>query len=192
MGQEKRKGSIGKAKLIAAVIFFLALILAFIFDKKISMFFSAARSPVPDFLMIAVLIASIYVIAILPSILVFMADRKELIKYWFSLALTLSLIILVKMIVHRQRPFQALDLTVPASLINAAYSTWDFSFPSNHAALSAVSLPFLNGKFLTVWIVLAAAIIVARLYFGLHYLSDVLAGIMIGLTVTFLVRRYIK
>lgn len=191
--KEKRRFSIdSKTKiLIIAILCFAALVISFIFDKNVAMAFSGLRNPILDFVMIAVVVSSIYLIVLLTTVFVFLSERKELIKYWFSFALTLAVMILIKMVFHRERPFQALDFTVPAMLIKSSYSLWDFSFPSNHSALSSVSTPFLKGKFLIIWIVIAALIIFSRLYFGLHYLSDAVAGIMIGLAVPFLVRKYI-
>jgi undecaprenyl-diphosphatase len=192
--KEKRKRFAIDSKskiLIISILCAAALALSFIFDKKIAMAFSGIRNPILDFVMIAVAASSTYLIVLLTTVFVFLGDRKEIVKYWFSFALALFVMILIKMILHRQRPFNALDITVPAALIKASYSTWDFSFPSNHSALSFVSVPFLKGKFLVIWIVIAALIIFSRLYFGFHYLSDVIAGIMIGLVVPIIVRKYI-
>ncbi|MDD5086393.1 MAG: phosphatase PAP2 family protein [Candidatus Nanoarchaeia archaeon] len=59
----------------------------------------------------------------------------------------------------------------------------DYSFPSAHAAVAFAMLPILTkehpkGKW--VWIILAFLIAFSRIYIGVHYLSDVVAGALIG------------
>jgi len=188
---KKAKNSNKKRYLLYGVIFILILILSFVIDKSITKAVSEIRNPILDVLMIALTFLSTYAILIVPSIFLFIKDKKQFLKFWFSLALTAFSILLIKMIIHRERPFDALDLAIPASLIKASYGTWDFSFPSNHSALSFSALPFLNGKYFWIWLVIAVLIVFSRIYFGLHYLSDTLAGIAIGYAISFLVIKYL-
>ncbi len=85
--------------------------------------------------------------------------------------------------IARPRPFQ--ESLVPPLL---GHDEGD-SFPSNHAtgafALAFGFLP-LPGYF-TVLLVLALLLAASRIYTGLHYLTDVLAGIVTGTAVSLLV-----
>lgn len=59
----------------------------------------------------------------------------------------------------------------------------DFSFPSGHTASSlaaAVSLTYWNRKYGIAAIVLACSIAASRLYFFVHYPTDILAGAICG------------
>jgi len=190
-GEQKKIQDKKTAYLLYGVIFLLILILSFVFDSAITKTVSGMRNPILDFFLIALTFISTYAILIVPSVFLFFDNKKQLLKYWFSLALTAFSILLIKMIIHRERPFDAMDLAIPASLIKASYSAWDFSFPSNHSALSFAALPFLKGKYLWIWLAIAVLIVFSRIYFGLHYLSDTLAGIALGYAISLFVRKYI-
>jgi len=181
-----------KTYLLYGIIFILLIFLSFSLDSQITRGISSLRSPVFDFFMMIFTYGSTLAIVAIPSIIIFLKDRKMLLKYWFSAALVAFTLVLIKMIFHRERPFQALDLALPASLIQTSYSLWDFSFPSNHVAISFSALPFLKGKFFLIWMILAILVVFSRLYFGLHYLSDVLMGAFLGYFIPILVLKYLK
>ncbi|KAB2908019.1 MAG: phosphatase PAP2 family protein [Ignavibacteriales bacterium] len=80
--------------------------------------------------------------------------------------------------VARPRPFDFLtDVYLPAGKAGA------YSFPSNHALNNfavAVFFSILYPKFKWILYTVAALIALSRLYVGVHYPSDVLAGALIG------------
>jgi len=93
---------------------------------------------------------------------------------------------LVKLIVHRPRPTEALIL-VPSS----------FAFPSGHAAaatalfltmalLAAKGERRLGSRRVIIGAGLAIALLVgwSRVYLGVHYFSDVIGGMLLGLAAT--------
>ena len=101
-------------------------------------------------------------------------------------ALALSLLctnICLKNLVQRARPFQQYAQLVP--LIPAPR---DFSFPSGHTSSSfaAAVACFLGFReqgrwtFAVLPLVLAALISFSRLYLGVHFPTDVLAGCLVG------------
>lgn len=86
----------------------------------------------------------------------------------------------IKIYVHRPRPF----LTIKGSL--PLITPHGFSFPSGHATLAmamAVVLGFHFPKARRIVYTLAVLIGLSRVYFGAHYLSDVLAGFVLGAAV---------
>lgn len=101
----------------------------------------------------------------------------------------------LKNIVARPRPFTVSEELL-AFLEQIEYklpSGW--SFPSGHAAVSfcaaAVLTCFYKGK--GAWSIAAAALIAfSRLYLGVHYLTDVLAGAAIGALIGVLCGHYGK
>ena len=77
----------------------------------------------------------------------------------------------IKRIVRRSRP--AGD-DVPPALIAAPAST---SFPSSHAAMAAAAAMVLPPVVMPAAALMAAS----RVYLGVHYPSDVAAGVLVGL-----------
>ena len=92
-------------------------------------------------------------------------------------------VFLLKEIVHRARP----------DALYQAYAETDFSFPSGHATMSLALYGFLAyvawqiipSKGWRIAAVLGTGVLIAlisfsRLYLGVHYLSDVAGGIVVG------------
>ena len=96
-----------------------------------------------------------------------------------SILFTAVLVLVIKFTVRRQRP---------AGEWGEVYRRTDpHSFPSGHAARAALLAvlalgmgPAWFGLLLLVW---APLVILARVAMGVHYLSDVLAGSLFGVTV---------
>lgn len=91
---------------------------------------------------------------------------------------------LLKEVIQRPRPYMVL-----ADAIQRVGSGGG-SFPSNHAmnsAIIAVMLSTFFPHFRGLWWTYAGLIAVSRVYCGVHYPSDVLGGLMIGVAVARLV-----
>lgn len=66
-----------------------------------------------------------------------------------------------------------------------AISTDKYSFPSGHAArvsAVAVTLAFFLPSWWLLWLVWATAVSIARVILSRHYLSDIVAGWLVGIT----------
>ena len=91
------------------------------------------------------------------------------------------LALVLKAIVERPRPFQALPHVEP--LLHGTLGT---SFPSGHAATSFAGATFLAlaaPRLAPALFVLAAAVAYSRVYVGVHYPFDVVAGAVLGAAV---------
>lgn len=112
---------------------------------------------------------------------VFPKYRKAGVTMLTALALDV-LFVMLKPLVGRMRPFTV--NTGMELLINAPK---DFSFPSGHTAASfaaAFALLFVKNKLWIPSMILASLIAFSRLYLYVHYPTDVLAGILLGLIVS--------
>ena len=99
---------------------------------------------------------------------------------------------MLKVLVQRQRPFQLGLVSVLPALEKVSHTIWNFSFPSFQAMLVFCAIPLLSKKFPRfkyIWIVFAGIVAFSRVYFGLHFLSDVLVGGLIGYLLGVLVIR---
>lgn len=97
-----------------------------------------------------------------------------------SLVLNLFMVnLLLKPLIARTRPYDAF----PALTILISPPS-DYSFPSGHSsasfAVASVIFIFLPKKYGITALILASLTAFSRLYLGVHYPSDVAAGIIIG------------
>ncbi|MBP5868705.1 phosphatase PAP2 family protein [Streptomyces sp. LBUM 1478] len=99
----------------------------------------------------------------------------------------------LKLLVREDRPCRSLD----ASTLEACPAPGDWSFPSNHAAIAAaaaVALLFVSRRLGRLAAVAACAMALSRVWVGVHYPHDVVAGVVVGAVVSLLamtvLRRY--
>ena len=175
-----------KRVFLITVLCIFAIVVSFIFDSQIVKGVSFLRNLVLDdfFIGITFLSSEIIIFFILTSLFLWKEHKRRwVLPLWMSLGLSAIVSFLLKILIQRQRPFQ-LDLvsTIPA-LEKASYLIWNFSFPSFQAMLAFCSIPILAKefpKFKYIWIAFAVLIAFSRVYFGVHFLSDVIFGGLIG------------
>jgi undecaprenyl-diphosphatase len=109
--------------------------------------------------------------------------RAYILPLWISIGACYLTTVLGKVVLHRQRP--------PGI---GVYDETFYSFPSGHATVSTALYGFIAYyliRHIVTWrnrlnfsfavIMLVAAVGFSRLYLGVHYLSDVLGGYLLGL-----------
>lgn len=117
---------------------------------------------------------------------IYLFYRKEFLYLFTLLSVTIGteiVVILLKFLVNRERPDSAI----------AYYIETSKSFPSGHAAISVAFFGFLiyylvrhltkryqKNLVIILGVLLILLIGFSRLYLGVHYLSDVLGGFLIG------------
>jgi len=103
-------------------------------------------------------------------------EKKYIVPLAYGVLVTFVLAYAMKEMFMRPRPYEVLNI-VPVVGNFASYS-----FPSMHAALAFAFLPVLNKVFRKnlLWTVVVAGVAVSRLYLGVHYLSDIIAGAVLG------------
>lgn len=102
--------------------------------------------------------------------------RKWIPPLWLSLGVSMGITLLLKLLFFRERPYDALNLP---TLLEREGS----SFPSGHATAVFSTLAVLDKEFPRLklfWLGFALLIAFSRVYLGVHYLSDVVVGGVIG------------
>lgn len=165
-------------RIVGLLAAFTAFAFALRFDRQIVLFFQIHRNPILDIIFTALthLGTMIAVLFVIISLVMLKKHRREwIIPLWLSLVFSALLTYTIKYAVMRQRP--------EAIGIAAVIAATGYSFPSAHSATAFSALPVMDRVFKKTnyaWIAIAVLIAFSRLYLGVHYLSDVIFGGMLG------------
>jgi len=165
-----------------AIMSVLFLWVSFLFDKAFMMIASSVQYPwLTGIFYLITMLGEWYIFAVIAlflAILLFI-NKKPVIAFAAGTGVAIIVTTLLKYIIGRPRPFETMHIP---SLVNATLS----SFPSGHATALFAILPVVNRNFpkmkVITWTV-AILVGVSRIYFNVHYLSDVVAGAMIGYSI---------
>lgn len=164
-------------------------------ELKILDWFQTLHTPVLDKFMTSVTkLGNAGIFWIILTVLFLLIPKMRKTGVVMAAALIIDLLlcnVLLKNFVARTRPY---DVNTVIQLLVAKLR--DYSFPSGHTAASfasATALYFAGEKKL--WkpaLVLACLIAVSRLYLYVHYPTDVLGGVVIGIIAGYLGYRLVK
>jgi membrane-associated phospholipid phosphatase len=121
-------------------------------------------------------------------IIYFIYSKKAAQKMAFAIFSSLLINNSIKGLVQRVRPFNHPNFTGDASRVHTATG---YSFPSGHTQNAAVSYTSLGLTFRKKWLwtvlsILVVLIGLSRVGLGVHYPTDVLAGLLLGVSCAFL------
>jgi len=161
---------------ITIILLFLLLILGFFADSFILNFLVKNRIDLLNVFFIFVdKYLNYYFLALLITLLSLLNKNKifnNFLKLWVGFILSSFIAYMLKIIIIRPRPiFNLIELT-------------SYSFPSGHTTImfTLFILIFYNfPKYKYIWLVISLIIAFSRLYLGVHYFTDVIAGVIIGL-----------
>lgn len=131
---------------------------------------------------------------IVATIYLLFQNNNKLKREGFTIALALIIfsvfgLLILKPIIARPRPFTIDDVSI---LIKEPR---DFSFPSGHTGSSfaaASVMYFYNKKRGVLALILAGLIAFSRMYLFVHYPSDIIAGLILGIISAYFARKITK
>lgn len=153
-------------------------------DEKIFFFFNkTCHAPALDNIMVLVTRSGDGMPLFLAALFLMLlrGRRNKIAGLLIMAALTVTYHVghLLKEAIARPRPF----LSIPG--VNALIAADGFSMPSNHTSI-AFAAAFILTKYYGKWYVfypLAFLVAVSRIYVGVHFPSDVLAGALVGVLI---------
>ncbi len=181
------------------VLFFLVILLGFVsfyFDSEIVRGVSLMRNSLLNefFIGLTFLSSEIIIFFLLTSLFLWQANKRRwILPLWVTLGLSVVVSFLLKFLVQRQRPFQLGIVSILPILEKVSHSIWNFSFPSFQAMLVFCAIPILSKEFPKlkyIWVVFAILVAFSRVYFGLHFMSDIIAGGLIGYLIGLIIVQY--
>lgn len=177
-------------KIWLLIIGILTFIVSYMYDSSFSLFFKNIRFPLLDLVLGIITNFSVVIVVMLviPSVMLYGKKRQHVYLICWAFIISVLLAFIIKLAVLRQRPDDAVYYTF--------FSIMKYSFPSMHSMAAFSLLPILI-KHLpeqkNFWTAFASAVALSRLYFGVHFLSDVVFGSFFGyLTGLWLLELYGK
>ena len=154
------------------------LIIGLIFDKQILNTVSNLRLDLLNNLMIKLdtYFSEIIVVGLSSLFFLFKKNKRKLIIPLLSSFILVAIITFsLKYLIARPRP-----------LIDSLISSSSPSFPSGHTSFIFTPLAFFNKEYPSIkwaWLGLAILVAFSRMYLGVHYFSDIIAGTIVGVGV---------
>jgi len=170
-------------KIYFYLIGILLLVISFFLDDAMAGFFVENRVGFFDVLALFIHNIEGYVLFLFVLIILFVFKQKnKILPLLLTLVIYLGATWLVKVIVARPRPFTKFDF----SDLGESGANANRSFPSGHSTAAASVIKFFefNRVLLWVWIAIVILIMFSRIYLGMHYLSDVIAGLVLGYAIS--------
>lgn len=110
-------------------------------------------------------------------------------EMFLSLIFSTLFVQLLKRVFNRNRPYWILK-----NLNTYGIDLKDYSFPSGHTTAAFTMVTTLSLNFPTwsiLFVIMALLIAVSRIYLAVHYPTDVVAGILVGVSTSFFVHIYV-
>lgn len=168
-------------KVIIALVLFLLFVSSFFLDKLIFNFAeklhnnSFTRVVFEGILYLMDGYIHIILITIVMAVFFLLTKQsiQRIVTFLIGIFVSGFTALILKLIIQRARPTD-----------NLFFASWDTSFPSFHAMVAFMTLPFIiqyKNYYLTVlWAVIMVILAFARVYSKVHYFSDLMGGMILG------------
>ncbi|MFA7708364.1 MAG: phosphatase PAP2 family protein [Candidatus Pacearchaeota archaeon] len=167
----------------------IVTLIVYLNDTAIVQFVESLRNNYLDYFLLSISFASntFIIFFFLTSLFLWKEHKRRwIVPLWLAVFVSGVISFILKILIHRLRPFHAevvSVLQISFYFIKDNFNTWNFSMPSFHAMLIFAAIPLLSKefkKFRYIWIIFAIIVCFSKVYFGVHYLSDVMVGAILG------------
>ncbi len=154
----------------------------------------SGHSAISDFIIVffasymAWLILIIFLILIFWELFSFREKILDLFMTVFSGFISLGIVKIILFFYHRPRPFLAIHTP-------KLFDVTTYSFPSAHSSFFfafAFSIYFYNKKWGIYFLILTTLMTIGRVISGVHYPSDIFAGLILGFVVSYIIFKWLK
>jgi undecaprenyl-diphosphatase len=185
-------------QVIIYVLIIISILASLYFDSQLIVGASFLRNAVLDnfFMIITLASSEILIFFVLTALFLWREHKRRwILPLWITLGFSALISFILKVAIQRPRPFQTGIVSLIPSLQEASFSIWNFSFPSFQSMLAFCAIPILSEQFPKLkkfWIAFAVLVGFSRIYFGVHFFSDVITGGLIGYVIGMIIVKIEK
>jgi len=193
---QKNRTLVKKSILTLILLAFLQVLFAQNLDFEILKQLNVNRDKTFDSYQILVSFTAEYLLWLIPILILIFSliksNAKLRIKAWFIFSAMISsslFSLILKSLIQRPRPFEVYPIIEKISVGGSA------SFPSGHTTTAfalalALAIAFRNRYITAISFIWAMGVGFSRIYCGVHYPSDILAGLILGLGCSYICYRF--
>ena len=155
------------------------------FDTRLNELFQKLKSPLLNQIVNGItFFGSFYIVLFMAYLLLILKGKKEVFTFSLTLGITYLFVVLTKQAFMIKRPFNYLNVE---KLATEQLNPLSYSFVSGHSMIASLIPTYLitrtKKKIYALLYIYTILIMLSRIYLGVHYYIDTIAGALVGILV---------